>query len=587
MKKRIWLWSIIATLAMGVNVACSDDENSEPKPTTPEVIPTPSDTTPIQTPSTPILVDTMECNPTVIDNIDYKGATVTFVTTTNKTFYITSPQDWIEVLNPEGRALTEDFSINVAVAENNGEAREGVIYVIFDDKETTTIEVQVKQNAVEYPSAPVADYTYDIKFEKTGYWTGADWSLKDANAVAEKLGVSDLQSAIENGTVVVKAYDANNVPTDDVKLSYTAATGYWFDVNGKVTTQGGDPNPATVCVEFNTDYTSGQISTLPSNVSIDNNYPAIIAYVCGDKCVNVQITLHVVDKIRFEVPQLDLTYPISAEINDQYQGTEWDLSAYKNDIATALGVDDYDTAVSDGTIQYYGFKIDGSVYTNGRTSNTGYWVNDEGVVVNWANNSYTATEGLSSNYLSGYASQMPGMTVVGNTYPNYMVLYNTSNDKMFVVKFEITITEKTIKPIIEWDIVKEYNYTFDISLALGYGQTEESYSTYDITADAATFAELLGASVDNTVLMKFITDAGDVDYQSWSITDGWFGNEGAVYWGAESIACIKPNNDGTFSFVGCKNDVAVVGDKPVGEFLYANKASKKAVKVNITANILE
>ena len=584
MKKRIWLWSIIATLAMGVNVACSDDENSEPKPTTPEVKPTPSETTPV--PTIPILVDTMECNPTVIDNIDYKGATVTFVTTTNKTFYITSPQEWIKVLNPEGRALTEDFSINVAVAENNGEARQGTLYVIFDDKQTTTIEVEVKQKAVEYPEAPVVDYTYSFKFEKTGYWTGIDWSLKDANAVAEKLGVSNLKSAIESGAVVVKAYDVNNVPTSDVKVSHTAATGYWFDANGKVTTQGGDPNPATVCVEFNADYISGQISTLPSNIKFDNTYPGIIAYVCGDKCVNVQVELNVVDKIRFEAPQPNVIYPISAEKNDTYTGTEWDLSSYKNDIAAALEVEDYDAAVSEGIIKYYGFKLDG-LYTNGPTSNTGYWVNDEGIVVNWNNNSYTATEGLSSNYLSGHVSQMPGMTMIGSTYPNYMVLYNTSNDKMFVVKFEITITEVEVKPIIQWDIVKEFNYTFDISLAKGYEQTEESYSTYDITADAATFADLLGASVDNTVLMKFINDEGETDYQSWSITDGWFGNEGAVYWGSESIACIKPNSNGTFGFVGCKNDVAEVGDKPVGEFLFANKASNKAVKVNITANIIE
>ena len=258
------------------------------------------------------------------------------------------------------------------------------------------------------------------------------------------------------------------------------------------------------------------------------------------------------------------------------------MSSYKNDIAAALEVEDYDAAVSEGIIKYYGFKLDG-LYTNGPTSNTGYWVNDEGIVVNWNNNSYTSTEGISSNYLSGHVAQMPGMTMIGSTYPNYMVLYNTSNDKMFVVKFEITITEVEVKPIIQWDIVKEFNYTFDISLAKGYDQTD----TWSIEEDAATFADLLGASVDNTVLMKFINDEGEADYQSWSITDGWFGNEGAVFWGSESIACIKPNNTGTFAFVGCKNDVAVVGDKPVGEFLYANKASNKAVKVNITANIIE
>ncbi len=166
MKKRMWLWCLITAMGLSISVACESDDESEDvvPPTGGEQTPVSSDTMPVPPSTEVIWVDTIEFAETE-KTIGYEGGTVSFVTTTNQTYWIELETGikWMSIAD-EGRAV-QDYTIVVQVDKNiSKNERSAVVTICFDDKEDTRVELVIKQDGrpaaatipleVECPNGP-------------------------------------------------------------------------------------------------------------------------------------------------------------------------------------------------------------------------------------------------------------------------------------------------------------------------------------------------------------------------------------------------------------------------------------------------
>jgi len=175
MKKRMWLWCLIAALGLSINVACESDDESEDivpptggtpivPPTGGEQTPLPSDSIPVPPSTEVIWVDTIQV-PETEKTIGYEGGTVSFVTTTNQTYWIEVEKgvDWLTI-SDEGRAV-KDYTIVATVEKNlSKNERAATITINFDDAENTSVDVKITQEGrpatatiefeVECPNGP-------------------------------------------------------------------------------------------------------------------------------------------------------------------------------------------------------------------------------------------------------------------------------------------------------------------------------------------------------------------------------------------------------------------------------------------------
>ncbi|MBR2981089.1 MAG: BACON domain-containing protein, partial [Odoribacter sp.] len=175
MKKRMWLWCLIAALGLSINVACESDDESEDivpptggtqivPPTGGEQTPLPSDSIPVPPSTEVIWVDTIQVPETELA-IGYEGGTVSFVTTTNQTYWIEVEKgvDWLTI-SDEGRAV-KDYPIVATVEKNvSKNERTATITINFDDAEDTSVDVKITQEGrpatatiefeVECPNGP-------------------------------------------------------------------------------------------------------------------------------------------------------------------------------------------------------------------------------------------------------------------------------------------------------------------------------------------------------------------------------------------------------------------------------------------------
>ncbi len=101
-------------------------------------------------------------------------------------------------------------------------------------------------------------------------------------------------------------------------------------------------------------------------------------------------------------------------------------------------------------------------------------------------------------------------------------------------------------------------------------EIDGSLEAYTNVADQFNIADLVkGANTNATVQMAYLDDNDLLAWQDWTITDGWFGLNGATSWGDGNIACVKPKTDGSFEYVGFM-DGQTIGTKATAIFDYGN-----------------
>ncbi len=153
-----------------------------------------------------------------------------------------------------------------------------------------------------------------------------------------------------------------------------------------------------------------------------------------------------------------------------------------------------------------------------------------------------------------------------------------------VVKSHPNAIDKTADMIV----LGRDTVAFTLSASEGYEQSR----TYSIKDKMPKIESLIGGNVTD-IYMQYAVEVDPREnvienaliYEPWQITDGWFGYLGAVSWrSSDAIACIKPNLNGTFEFVGCKPDSQP--ENPMITLRYANKFTHKCVEIDFFVDII-
>ena len=278
----------------------------------------------------------------------------------------------------------------------------------------------------------------------------------------------------------------------------------------------------------------------------------------------------------------DFTYSAELEWNASWETCSWAMTAEDEmAVLATLGLDgDYNwedalvTAVEDGAVIVKGFKADGTLtenVTTDHTGNTGYWFAADGTVSTYGNGVICADNFL---YNSGTICLMSSLTEAGNTYFGYYVYTSAYSDAQVIVKLECVVIAPPPAP--EFTVEETYERTIDVVYAAGYVGVAGGFN---ISAEMADIVDIIGGTPDT-----FQMGLADGTFQDWSKTDGWFGVDGAEYWGLNARFCMKPQADGTFNIKCCMDGI----DTPTVAkctFRYGNSATMKAVDVKITVNI--
>lgn len=295
---------------------------------------------------------------------------------------------------------------------------------------------------------------------------------------------------------------------------------------------------------------------------------------------NMESTPPLGPSINFEP---DFVYTAELEHNSTWMTCSWEM-AFEDEltILAALGLDgDYNRegamadAVAEGAVIIKGFNADGTLtenVVNDHTGNTGYWFAEDGTVSTYGKATMVAE--INSYYTGGTMCIMYDLTEAGKTYPGYYVY--TANGKQVIVKLECVVTTPPAAP--EFEVVGEYEFTLDVTYNDRYDNVGNGFSIEEIMPD---IEESIGGTPD-----VFQMSLADGTFQEWYMTDGWFGENGAAYWGRGALFVMKPMADGTFDSCCCKPDESA-GTTAYCVFRYANAATLKAVDVKITVNISE
>ena len=159
----------------------------------------------------------------------------------------------------------------------------------------------------------------------------------------------------------------------------------------------------------------------------------------------------------------------------------------------------------------------------------------------------------------------------------------------YIVRGAFKNHPKVVDKTAYLNVVGRDTVAFTLKASEGYEQS----GTYSIQNKMAKIESLLGGVVTDIYMLtaeRVDTDDNIFEYgyvyEPWHHTDGWFGYLGAIDWKSpDAKACIKPNPDGTFAFVGCKPDSTAAN--PVVTLKYANKTTLKCVEVDFYIEIVK
>ena len=353
----------------------------------------------------------------------------------------------------------------------------------------------------------------------------------------------------------------------------------WFGATG-ATYWGADD-----CMACIKPWTDGSFSYIGAFPGWEIGSEATVIFNYGNDVI-VAITAKIVEPEpapEFQTPEADYVYSAELEHNSTWMTCSWEM-AFEDEltILAALGLDgDYNRegamadAVAEGAVIIKGFNADGTLtqnVVNDHTGNSGYWFAEDGTVSTYGKATMVAE--INSYYTGGTMCIKSDLTEAGKTYPGYYVY--TANGKQVIIKLECVVT--TPPPAPEFEVVGEYEFTLDVTYDANYANVANGFN---IQTEMADIQDMIGGTPD-----VFQMSLADGTFQEWYMTDGWFGENGAEYWGRGALFDMKPMADGTFDSCCCMPD-ASAGTTAYCVFRYANSATLKAVDVKITVNISE
>ena len=604
------IYNICIALLGIFSVACSEitvKENILPTPdpgasaiTFPTANPTePNPTEPNPTVSVEAV---MEIDKTEIE-VAYTGGEITFVTTTNQAFTVSSIAEWITI-DSDGRAETADYTVKATVSANDGEAREGYITVSFDDDANTVKEVIIKQVAYmspdPEPSEPERGYvipdnaiTYNVEVDVAGYVD-----------VAAAHNIADLISGCNTEAIVQMAYLDEN---GEMAWQDWTETDGWFGAEGAQFWGAG----CIACIKPNTD---GSFAYIGAYQELEVGATATAIFDYGNDVI-VAITATVVASA--EIPDIELEVDYVLEVNVAqdnaygptyfaldgtelgYWGAYSDPMVYETTIqdvsvditpqieaALGLGESELEDAINGGDVLVgaYGIDENGKIIFRDCYEENGtnyfYWFTEAGYAVAWSEQSVFGIDNIGFHedaiQLYGTTCMFPNRAQIGTAYSGYVVFKHYDGFE-YVVEIRGTAVPAPEKIILQYDysLVTTFNKVYEVYNPGAYTTPDPIFSIKDIMYD---INGALGGEPD-LILMSYYDDNSELAFQEWTVTDGWFGSDGAAAWGSQSqMFRLLPNSDGTFEY--CEAFADGIGEANV-TLRYCNTTYRKAVDVNV------
>ena len=440
---------------------------------------------------------------------------------------------------------------------------------------------------------PEGAKTYTVEVDVAGYVE-----------VQDKYNVADLIAGADPEATIQMAYLNEN---GEMAWQDWTVTDGWFGVEGAH----GWGEGCVACIKPNADGTFAYIAAF-TGLEVGASATAIFNY--GNDVI-VAITANVVASPELpEVPSIEIEadYTLELEVaqDNGYGNTYFALDgtelgywgAYSDpdkyvttiedksvditaEIEAALGIEigTLKDEISAGTVYMgaYALDADGNVVFNDcyetKGSGTFYWFTESGYATGWGDGAYACIDVLGfatdAINLHGYVCLFPNRSEIGTTYSTYVVF--KTKEAEYVVEIKATGVETPEKqPLPEMEIVKTYEETYSLVNPGAYADATISprFTLETVMPDIVSMIE----GEPDMLLMGL----ADGTFQEWTVTDGWFGADGASGWGKETqMFCLKPKADGTFSYCAAIND---------GEcnakctYRYANSATLKAVDVVVT-----
>ena len=605
MKKRMWLWCLIAAFGMSIVACGGDDEKETPTPPqtggeqTPVVPPTDGQQTPPS--QSVIVVDTMEVIANV-EEVPYTGGTIEFVTKTNVVYSVDTDQEWIKITS-DGRALTAEYTVTATVDANEGEAREGVITVTFEDEATTVKTVTVKQAAkpaedpeptqpdptVE-PTAPAAE-TVTVTLN---IYPGAAGTTVEATAVAAKLGVEDVAAAIADGTVKYVGLNADGTVYTAADGSTPAFTtngpvGHWYNSECNPIVWG-TPDPAgTGAVRLA--YLEGDGATF--NLGYDNSgnfvagdaYKIAGKYINGDVEVIFEVAINVIEapESSFVAPEADYVLDVQVVQDNGWGATYFALdgtditglskyesaNAYENpakgvsvditaEIEAALGLEigELENSINEGSVYLGSYNANNEFMDcyEVHGSNYFFWYDADGSALTQYGG-YACIDNIGfvgeakELRLYGTTCLMPNKAEIGTTYATYIVF------KTAEAEYVVQINQEVVAVPSSKDFQVVYTKEKAFTMPFVEDSENDDPTLCSLEEDWADIVDAIGGNPD-LVQMSKLDENSETIYQGYSNTDGWFGATGAAAWGtgANLIFMQYATNDsgiaGTFRRIG-------------------------------------
>lgn len=445
----------------------------------------------------------------------------------------------------------------------------------------------------------VPDIAIKLDTDDQYYWTlNGDWLIDDKGNKVKAVGVDGKDG--EQGVAGVQGVDGN---TPKLKID----NGYWYvsyrgDGNWvKLDKAIGDASGCGIVV---TEYSNSVIFTLSSGVQLtfaksSGSTPIVPPTDDDDSSesereVDCSIDINVVHDNRygntwFSIDGTDVTdlgtYASAVSYSNPVSGQTFNLMG---NIAAKFGLSASEmlSVTQSGKILVGTYNGDGEFLDSRNVGNyeeksgTFFWYDQEGKAEKWGTDSRVCIDVFSYSNFSGYVCLMQSADVkIGKTYTSYIVFKSSSGSAEYIIQINATAIDAPDEKTVDFNVIKTYNYTIDVI----QNETYASLSTFDIKDIWSNIVTQIGGSPDRMLMHGYDADFNSV-YQDWSVTDGWFGVDGATYWGASARFAMKPQVGGTFGGM-CTMPGTAAPDVAKCTFRYLNSSNGKCVDVNITVNI--
>ncbi|MBE6334837.1 MAG: fimbrillin family protein [Bacteroidales bacterium] len=408
---------------------------------------------------------------------------------------------------------------------------------------------------------------------------------------------------------LVEGADTNTV----VKMAYLDEEGFmawqdWTVTDGWLGAEGAlywnDEN-CFACIQPNVDGTFATITCKPE-IEVGTTATALLDYGNG---VILAINLIVADlptDPQFIAPVADYEIDIQVVQNGGYtcfslDGTDVDgRGSYSapqtylypiqdvsiditNEIESVLGIDEgsLESELLSGNVLTGAYNHINEFVTFGEEiSYSNFYFSESGALKDYSS-SVCSISGINDVNLYGRCSSKSNANL-NEIYPSYIVFMTANGEYEYVVKINQYVV--AVPEVISYTVVEEYAIMYDVPYDGNHNNLTSN--EYNLSTDMISEIEsFIGGEVD-LILAQVISENGDVTYENWSYSDGWFDGNGIAFWGEGAKVQMKPLIPYEFSYVTTHPD-ANIGDVAKIVYQYGCSSTRKAVNIEYIVTIVE